>query len=372
MTDLFEAETATTTTLDLRRLQRNKRRATRRKWTLVVTAVAIVIFALGASTAYNFVGTFKTASSEVADYPGEGQGQTQIVVNAGETGSDIATTLHDSGVIASRQAFLEEWNANPDSQSIVPGYYVMQREMKAEYALQSLLDPDNRELRTITVPEGSNLNAFYERIAAITGSTAGEVKTAAQDTEGLGLPAEANGNLEGWLFPAHYEFNPGVTPTEVLTRMVATTVQKLDALGVEPKDRERILTVGSLIEKEAKLDEDRPLIASVIYNRVAQKIPLGLDSTIKYIAPDSKGAFVTAEEKAIKSPYNTYINTGLPPAPIASPGEASIQAAIAPADTNYLFFVTVNLDTGETKYATDYPGHLKNVKILNAWIKANS
>ncbi len=175
--------------------------------------------------------------------------------------------MHDAGVIASRQAFLEEWNANPDSQSIVPGYYLMQREMKAEYALQSLLDPDNRELRTITVPEGSTLAVFYERIAAITGATADEVKAAAADTEALGLPAEAGGNLEGWLFPSHYEFNPGVTPTEVLTAMVATTVQKLDAAGVAPKDREKILTVASLVEKEAKLDEDRPLIAGVIYNR---------------------------------------------------------------------------------------------------------
>lgn len=372
MTDLFEAEAATTTTLDLRRLQRNKRRATRRKWTLVVSAVAIVVFALGASVAYNFVGTLQGSGSAISDYEGTGQGQVQIIVDSGDTGSVIATKLHDSGVVASRQAFLQEWNANADSQSIVPGYYVMHREMKAEFALQSLLDPGNRDLRALTVPEGADLATFTTKIAAITGATPDEVTAAMKDTAALGLPAAAKGNLEGWLFPAHYEFNPGVTPTEVLVQMVSTTVQKLDKLGVPEKDREKVLTVASLIEKEAKLDEDRPKIASVIYNRVEQGMPLQLDATIKYIAPDSKGAFVTAKEKQIKSPYNTYLNSGLPPGPIASAGEASIEAALNPAKTDYLFYVTVNLDTGETKYAKTYPAHQKNVKLLKAWIKANS
>jgi len=335
-----------------------------------MASVAIVIFALGASVAYNFVGTFRGSGSTIADYEGAGQGQVQIVINSGDTGSAIATTLQDAGVIASRQAFLQEWNANPDSQSIVPGYYVLQHEMKAAYALQTLLDPDKRELRTITVPEGSSLATFYERIAAITGSTKEEVEAAAKDTAALGLPAEAKGKLYGWLFPARYEFNPGVTPTEVLTRMVATTVQKLDNLGVEEKDRERILTVASLIEKEAKLDEDRPKIASVIYNRLAQEMPLQLDSTIKFFAP-SEGVLTSADDRESDSPYNTYKYPGLPPTPIASPGEASIQAALNPADTKYLFFVTVNLDTGATKYAKTYPQHQQNVKEFQQWMKAN-
>ena len=167
-----------------------------------------MIFALGASTAYNFVGTFKGSGSAVADYEGTGQGQVQVIVNSGDTGSKIATTLHDSGVIASRQAFLQEWNSNPDSQSVVPGYYIMHHEMKAEFALQSLLDPDNRDQLSITVPEGSSLAAFYDKIAAITGTDVDTVKAAAKDTDALGLPPEAKGNLEGWLFPATLRFQP--------------------------------------------------------------------------------------------------------------------------------------------------------------------
>ena len=371
MTDLFEAEAATTTTLDMRRLQRNKRRATRRKWTLVLSAAAIVVFALGASTAYNFVQSFEGTSTVVADYEGSGQGQLQVIVNPGDTGADIATTLYDSGVVASRQAFLQEWNANPDSQSIVPGFYLMHKEMKALYALQALLDPANRELRSVTVPEGSKLTTFVQKIATVTGATEAEVQAAMKDTEALGLPAEAKGNLEGWLFPATYEFNPGVTPTEVLSRMVAKTITTLDELGVPEKDRQRILTVASIVEREALLDEDRPKIASVIYNRLAIDMKLEMDSTVKYVAPESEGVYITAEEKKINSPYNTYKNTGLPPGPIASPGASSIEAALNPADTKFLFFVTVNPETGETKYAKDYPTHQKYVKELNAWTKKN-
>lgn len=369
MTDLFEAEAATTTTLDMRRLQRNKRRATRRKWTLVLAAAAIVVFGLGASTAWNFVKSFETTSATVADYEGSGQGQLQVIVNPGDTGADIATTLFESGVVASRQAFLQEWNSNPDSQSIVPGYYLMHKEMKAVFALQALLDPDNRELRSVTVPEGSSVDVFVQKIATVTGATEAEVLAAMKDTEALGLPAEAEGNLEGWLFPATYEFNPGVTPTEVLTKMVAKTIATLDDIGVPENDRQKILIVASIIEREALLDEDRPKIASVIYNRLAIDMKLEMDSTVKYIAKDSEGVYITKEEKAIDSQYNTYKYTGLPPGPIASPGAASIEAALHPEETKFLFFVTVNPETGETKYAKDYPTHQKYTKELNAWTK---
>lgn len=366
MTDLFEAEVATTTTLDMRRLQRNKRRATRRKWTLLVSAVAIVVFALGASVAWNFVGSFERTTTEIADYDSTGQGQIQVIVNPGDTGADIATTLMDSGVIASRQAFLQEWNSNPDSQSIVPGYYIVHREMKAEYALQSLLDPANRDLRTVRITEGMNVETIKQKVASITGASDDEVTKAMEDTDALGLPAQADGNLEGWLFPATYEFNPGVTPTEVLSKMVATTIRTLDEQDVAEKDRQEVLTVASLIEKEARLDEDRPKIASVIYNRLDQHMPLQFDSTIKYFRP-SEGIFTTAEDRAVDNPYNTYMYEGLPPGPIASPGAAAIEAAANPSSTDYLYFVTVDPEVGTTKYAKDYPTHQKNVRQLQKW-----
>lgn len=372
MTDLFEAETTTTTSLDLRRVQRLKRRARRRKWALVFIAVGLVLTALAGSYAYNFVTTtFERDSTQVADYEGLGQGLVQVVIEPGDTGANIAATLYSAGVVASEQAFIQAARANPDSSGIKPGFYFMAREMKAEYALLALLDPNNRDLRKITIPEGKTLPYYYEKIASLTGYTLDEVKAAAEDTAALGLPAEANGNLEGWLFPSTYNFNPGVTPSDVLRTMVETTIKTLDDKGVAPADRLRVLTVASLVEMEAGLDVDRPLIAGVIYNRLARDMLLQIDATVKYIAP-SEGPFVSAADKEIDSPYNTYLYAGLPPGPIAAAGAASIDAAITPASHNYFYYVTVNLETRETRYATTFEEHLKNTQILQQWIAANN
>ncbi|BDZ60949.1 hypothetical protein GCM10025873_07400 [Demequina sediminis] len=311
MTDLFEAEATTTTSLDLRRLQRSKRRAARRRLTLIVTAVAVVLFAIGGSIAVNFLQGFESTTTEIADYDGPGQGNVQVVIESGATGADIAATLYDAGVIASTQAFIIAANDNAESASITPGYYFMHKEMKAEYALEALLDPANRDVRAITIPEGRTLDHYFQAIANLTGTTKEEVQAAAENTEALGLPEEAGGNLEGWLFPSTYEFNPGVTPQEILTKMIAQTVTILDRNGVAPEDRVRILTVASLIEREARLDDDRALISSVIYNRLDIDMKLELDSTVKYLSP-SEGVFTSDDERAIDSPYNTYANVGLP------------------------------------------------------------
>ena len=352
----------------MRRLQRKERRAARRKWTLIASAFGIVIFALGANTAWNFAKTFNPpASTKVADYEGAGQGVVQVVVNPGDSGADIATALFDAGVVASPQSFISEASSNPNSASIVPGYYFMHKEMKASYALQSLLDPDNRDLRTITVPEGRGVDEYFQRIADLTEYSKEDVVAAAENTAAIGLPDEADGKLEGWLFPSTYEFNPGVTPTDVLSKMVQKTISVLDDAGVAPEDRERILTVASLVEMEAKLDEDRPKIAEVIYNRLDVDKKLEFDSTVKYASP-SEGVFTSDEERAFDSPYNTYLYKGLPPGPIAGPGVASINAAMNPEPSDNLFFVTVNLTTGETAYAETFEEHQKNVKKLQKYV----
>ncbi len=368
MTDLFEAEVATTTTLDLRRLQRQQRRATRRKWTLVLSAVGLVVLAIGGSAALNFVkDTFAVDESVVADYEGVGTGTVTVIVEAGQSGSDIAKTLYEAGVIASEQAFINVASAQGSgANQIKPGHYFMARQMKAEYALLYLLDDDRRDVRKITIPEGNRVEYYFQKIADLTGYSLEDVEKAAADHDAIGLPPEAQGSIEGWLFPATYQFNPGVSPTDVLSAMVTKTQQTLQAQGVPRDQWLRVLTIASLIEREAKLDVDRPLISGVIHNRLNSGMKLELDATVKYFAP-SEGAFVTADDKKIDNPYNTYMYAGLPPGPIAGPGAKSIEAAWLPAEHSYVFYVTVDLWTGETRYAETYPEHLKNVEILRAW-----
>ncbi|WP_159448697.1 endolytic transglycosylase MltG [Demequina sp. NBRC 110053] len=369
MTDLFEAEVTTTTSLDMRRLQRQKRRATRRRWTLVAASVALVLLAIGGSIAYNFVQSFEAPESDVAaDYEGAGQGLITVVVEQGDTGADIAQTLYDAGVVASTDAFIAEARSNPEAASITPGYYYMQREMKAEYALQALLDPASRNELSLTIIEGRTVDSTLQAIANLTNATLEDVEAVAANTDALGLPEEADGNLEGWLFPSTYTFNPDVQPADILAQMVETTITVLDRNDVPEGDRQEILTIASIIEREARLPDDRPMVSGVIQNRLDIDMKLEMDSTVKYISP-SEGVYTSDEERAIDSPYNTYMYAGLPPGPIAAPGEASIKAAVSPAEHDYLFFVTVNTDTGETLYAETYDEHLGNVAIGQEWAR---
>lgn len=368
MTDLFHAQSETTNThsLDLRRLQRQKRRQTRQKWTLVASAVALVLLAIGGSIAYNFLGSFETESNEIADFEGAGQGVIQVIVERGDTGADIAQTLYDAGVVASPEAFIKVANASPEAANITPGYYFLQREMRAEYALQALLDPGNKNELTITIPEGLRVENYFQSIANLTDYSEEEIAEVAKNTDALGLPEQADGNLEGWLFPSTYTFTPDVQPADILAKMIETTIQVLDRNGVAPEDRHEVLTIASIIEKEARLAEDRPKVAGVIYNRLDIDMKLEMDSTVKFISP-SPGVFTTKEDRAIDNPYNTYFYTGLPPGPIAAPGEASIKAAVDPAQHDFLFFVTVNTQTGETLYAENFADHQDNVQILQEW-----
>ncbi|MFV0633515.1 endolytic transglycosylase MltG [Demequina sp.] len=367
MTEIFETEVETTTTsLDMRRLQRHKRRQKRRAWTLVLSAVGLVVLAIGGSIAWNFVKSFESESTEIADFDGTGQGATQVIVEQGDTGADIAHTLYEEGVVASEQAFINAAKANSDSASITPGYYILQREMKAEYAVLALLDPDNRNELSLNIPEGKNLDQILQAIANLTSSTLEEVEAAAENTEALGLPEQADGNLEGWLFPSTYTFDPNVQPADVLAKMLEQTITVLNRNDV-PEDRwEEVLTVASIIERETRLEEDRPMVAGVIYNRLDIDMKLQMDSTVKYLTR-SAGVYTTADERAIDDPYNTYMYEGLPPGPIASPGEAAINAAMNPTDHDYLYFVTVNTDTGETLYAETFDEHQKNVAIGQKW-----
>ncbi len=175
---------------------------------------------------------------------------------------------------------------------------------------------------------------------------------------------------EGWPMPGTYDLAGAPTVRDLASRMVSARVQELTDLGVPRADWQRVLTEASLVEREAKLDADKPKVARVIDNRLAQGMKLELDSTVKYIAPGN-GPFTTEADRSIDSPYNTYLNPGLPPGAIAAPSDESIKAVLNPAKGDWMFFVTVNLDTGEMAYASTFADHEKNVLQLQQWVKDN-
>src|SRR5690606_4158554 len=189
----------------------------------------------------------------------------------------------------------------------------------------------------VTAREGLRVERVVERLASVTGRPLEEVEAAAADPAALGLPAEAGGLLEGWLFPATYTFEPGTEPQVMLAAMVAKTISVLDQQGVPEGERQEVLIKASLVEREAKHDEDRPKMARAIENRLLRGMLLQIDASVAYGLGKS-GMDLTRADLDTPGPYNTYTETGLPPGPIANPGLPSIQAVLDPEPGPWLFW----------------------------------
>jgi UPF0755 protein len=351
----------------------------RRRRSVVVLLIAVALVGGAAFVVWSMVGgVFSGGSSTeagVSDYPGPGSGAVQVTVASGDTGGAIGQTLQEAGVVATVKAFTDAYAANPSATSIQPGTYSLLLQMKASDAVAALLDQDNRVSSRVTIPEGYNAEQVYARIYEVAAIPVEDLEAAAADPTSIGLPAEANGNVEGWLYPATYEVEPGSTAASVLSQMVAQTISVLTSKGVAQDQWETVLNKASIVEREAKLDEDRPKIARAIENRLAIDMPLQIDATVLYglgyptvaVSSSELAAALTDESNA----YNTYKHTGLPPGPISNPGSASIDAVLAPADGAWLYWVTINPDTGETAFADTYPEHQENIKTLEQWYADN-
>jgi len=220
---------------------------------------------------------------------------------------------------------------------------------------------------SLSLPSGITLDFIATRLAVAYGVPQ-EQALDAIDASVKDLIPEAS-TTEGWTMPGTFDLSSSPTVADAADQLVNARVTELTNLGVARSDWQTVLTKASLVEREAKLGVDQPKIARVIENRLAQDMRLEFDSTIKYIAP-SDGLFTTDADRATDSPYNTYLYQGLPPGAIASPSDESIAAVLNPAEGDWLFFVTVNLETGETAYASTFVDHQQNVMLLQAWLAA--
>lgn len=362
---------------ELREAEQRSRRAPGRRshkppaWRrLAVILLALVVVGGGVAIAYTYLRPVVSGFLESNDYPGPGSGQVEVKVEQGDTGAAIAKTLVEADVVKSSKAYIEAAKANPKSAAIQPGAYRLKKQMSAAEAVSVLVDPKNRITSSVTIREGLWAKEIYAELSKQTGIPVADYTAAAKDGAALGLPAAAKGNVEGYLFPASYSFDPGTSAKDQLAQLVGQSVKRLNALGV-PEDRmEHVVTVASLVEAEARHPEDRPKVARVIENRLAKNMPLQLDSTVNY-AVGKHGITTTDADRQSKNPYNTYAHPGLPPAPIGNPGESAIKAAAEPAQGPWLFFVTVNPETGETKFAATYAEHEKYVAEFQGWCQAH-
>ncbi|MBD3927199.1 endolytic transglycosylase MltG [Nocardioides cavernae] len=307
------------------------------------------------------------------DYPGPGSGSVEFTVNEGDSTAQIGRNLKADGVTKSVQAFIDAAAGEPDAAGIQVGAYELQKEMKAADALEVLIDPANLiGFPTVTIPEGLRLTEIVSTLAENTDFPEQAWNKALDQPDKLGLPDYAEGNAEGYLFPATYEIKPGMKPVRILKMMVDRWREAAEAADLEAKAAElghtpgELMIIASLIEAEGRGD-DMPKISRVIYNRLdgpgdkgGTNGTLGIDASIAYGLGLSPGSTeLTPEQLAEDTPYNTRINAGLPPTPIEAPGDDAIAAAANPADGDWYYYVTVDLSTGETKFYEDYDGFLE-------------
>lgn len=303
------------------------------------------------------------------DYDGEGTGEQMVKVPEGSSGFAVGRILEEEGVVASAGAFNELARLEPRIERLQPGTYVLKQKMSSVAAIEALLDERNLRVDKVTVPEGLWVSETFDRLAK--GTDVPREDYDALKPEDVGLPKEAKGELEGWLFPSTYNFDIDDDARTQVRKMVEQTQTELEREEVPRKDWQRMLTVASIVEAESSGQADRGKVASVVYNRLDTGMALGMDSSIHFIHQQRGKAGTTDEQRKTKDPYNTYLNKGLPPGPINSPGRAALDAAVDPDDTSYLYFVAVNPLTGETKFSNTFAEHQRYVSMFNRWCQQN-
>ncbi|MDJ0335203.1 endolytic transglycosylase MltG [Salinibacterium sp. G-O1] len=347
-------------------------------WLKITLPIVLVLGSLAGVAAYGWF-TYNDQVRELLgiqlpnDYEGSGNGEEVIVtVRSGDIGSDVARELHEAGVTMTYDAVYDYLVANPDV-GFLPGNWQLQKMMSAESAVSALQDSANKVTDRLLLREGISLETSLEVIAETTGLPLDEVTAAASDPQSFGLPAEAP-TLEGFLFPATYELDGGETAQGILQMLVNTTIARLDAAGVAPENRYTTLIMASIIQREAGSNKDDFYkISRVFQNRIDQGINLQSDATVAYGTGRFDSVWTEPEERADPSNlYNTYANPGLPVGPIGLPGDLAIDAALHPVDGPWLFFVPINLATGETVFSETADEHQAAVNKLFAWCDASA
>jgi len=312
--------------------------------------------------------------SVFADLFGWGTSTPSVVeIPAGSGSGSITSILEENGTI--RHPFLFRLYLKTKAEPVwQKGRHTVTNAMsygELYKKLQSMPDANIDNTRRVVIPEGYELRQILDLLVAEgLGDRAvfeTEIATGVFDYPFISQIPERDNRLEGYLYPDTYLFTPEETEHQILDKMLAAFQQKAYPLylssGTE-QSLDEILIMASVIEREAANDEERPTVASVFYNRIAIGQKLESCATVQYILKERKDV-LSLDDIAIDSPYNTYQNEGLPIGPIASPGEASIRAALSPADTDYLYFVAV-ADGSRNLFSTTFEEHnRKTAEIQN-------
>jgi UPF0755 protein len=294
-------------------------------------------------------------------FAGKGEGRVHVVIPKGAGAGDIADVLEKRGVVSSSFFFSARATVSGRRSDLKPGSYTLRREMSYGAALDALASGPQRDIVTLTVPEGRS----RLEVKGIVGSSLKGDYLAATRRSRLLSPRRYGGtrarDLEGFLFPATYELRRGRSVRALVEQQLTAfkrnfadvSLRYARAKNLTPYD---VLTIASMVEREAQVAKERPLIASVIYNRLHRRIPLSIDATIRFATANWERP-LTRSQLQTPSPYNTRTHAGLPPGPIGSPGLASIKAAARPARSRFLYYVVKPGSCGEHDFSRTLREH---------------
>lgn len=305
------------------------------------------------------------------------RGVRSFVVKQGETAAQISERLQSQGLISDARVFRWLADAKGVASDLAAGEYEIAPSMKPSEVLAMLASGKTKSTPLLTIPEGWRSEQIAERLAARGVGTADQfiaIVDAGKSQSPLLASRPAGASLEGYLFPDSYQIDAKTTPGDMADRMVKQfearfTQEMRSKVAARGLTIHQVVTMASLVEREAVIPSERPLVAGVFYNRLAEDMPLQTDPTVQYALatkqPESQRQYgwwkssLTKEDLAIQSTYNTYLHRGLPPGPICNPGLASLQAAVDPAPTDYLYFVAK--PDGSHAFAKTLDEHNDNV-----------
>jgi len=322
------------------------------RWGRLAALAAVVVVVFG--VAWFLLSLFQP-------FKGEGRGQVRVVVPRGAGLGQIADLLERSGVISSSSFFELRARLAGRTADLKPGRYELRNDMPYVAVLDRLERGLPPNVVQVTIPEGRS----RREIAPLVRRLRGSYMRATLRPPPAGYRAAGARTLEGFLFPATYELKRGQPVSRLVEQQLAAFERNFAEVDLRYARRKNltpfdVLIIASLVEREAVVPRERPIIASVIYNRLRNDIRLDIDATVRFVAGNWTEP-LKMSELSNPSPYNTRVHAGLPPGPIGSPGLDSIRAAARPARTDYLFYVAAVCGNGRHEFAATYAEHQTNV-----------
>ncbi len=309
-------------------------------------------------------------------FHGDGSGQVEVSIPKGASVSEVGDLLGDKGVVDSSTLFQIRATLEGKRSELYPGHYTLAEGMSYSAALDALSKPPIKRVTSVTIPEGYSRAQAAQLVSE--DGLAGDYTKETVRSKYLN-PAKYGGkgakDLEGFLFPDTFELKPGAPAADLVQLQLQDFKRRIEGVDMKYAKSKNltvfdVLIIASLIEDEAGIPSQRKLVASVVYNRLHEGMPLGIDATIRFATGNYEQP-LTESELAVDSPYNTRTNAGLPPGPINSPGIDAIEAAAHPAKSGYLFYVNKPNTCNELAFAKTEAEFEANVAKYNAAREAN-